>query len=79
MQTLNLPTANKSKDGLDSYEYFEDDVQDNVYEAVLKQAYLMYKLFSGPYQDTVDKTDIATLKQKLEHFFTAVSDFSVCM
>lgn len=48
-------------------------MQDNVYLAVLKQAYLMYRLFSGTCERTIETDNVEVLKNKLDHFFTAVS------
>lgn len=64
----------QTKDGTNAMEYLEEEVQDNVYLAVLKQAYLMYRLFSGTYERTIETDSVEVLKNKLEHFFTAVSD-----
>lgn len=41
--------------------------------AVLKQAYLMYRLFSGTYERTIETENVEVLKNKLDHFFSAVS------
>ena len=60
----------KIKDGSSSTEQLDDDLQDNVYEAVLKQAYYMYRLFWGTFQES---KDIGTLKMTLEIFYKAVS------
>lgn len=62
-----------TKDGVTTSEYLEEEVQDNVYAAVLKQAYLMYRLFSGTCERTIETDGVEVLKNKLEHFFTAVS------
>lgn len=71
-QTLNVPWVSQSKDGTSVSEYMDEEVQDNVYQAILKQAYLMYRLFSGTYEKTVETDDVAVLKNRLEHFYTAV-------
>lgn len=63
----------KVKENISNIEYLEDDLQDNVYEAVLKQMYYMYRLFWGTFQDTLDKYDLDVLKIRIEMFFNAVS------
>ncbi|RZC40479.1 vacuolar fusion protein CCZ1 -like protein, partial [Asbolus verrucosus] len=69
--TLNLATMSKNKDGSNQMEYLEDDLQDNLYEAVLKQAYYIYRLFWGTFEHTIEIHDIGTLKTRLEHFYKA--------
>lgn len=71
-QTLNLPTVVKVKDGANNVEKLEDNLLDNVYEAVLKQAYYMYRLFHSTFANT---KDIGTLKSTLQTFFNIVSTF----
>lgn len=66
--TIYLPSVIKTKDNTQNVEYLEDDLQDNVYEAVLKQAYYMYRLFWGTFEDA---KDIGTLKMTLEIFYKA--------
>lgn len=69
MMTLNLPTVTKSKDSSNQVEYLEDEIQDDVYEAVLQQSYFTYRLFCATFEQTIEKHDIGTLKTKLENFF----------
>lgn len=69
--TVNVPFVQKTKDGQVYVEYHADDVQDNVFQAVLKQAYNMFKLFMGSFEFILkDKAGIRCLKQRLEHFFS---------
>lgn len=44
LQTVSIPYSQRSKEGQNFIEYHEDDVQDSVFEAVLKQAYNMFKV-----------------------------------
>lgn len=37
----------------------------------------MYRLFSGTYERTIETDNVEVLKNKLEHFFTAVSELRV--
>ncbi|XP_044269860.1 vacuolar fusion protein CCZ1 homolog [Tribolium madens] len=71
VMTLTLPTEVKGKDSSNQIEYLEDDVQDNVYEAVLKQAYYTYRLFWDTFEHTVENHDVGTLKTRLENFYKA--------
>ncbi|KAL3275984.1 hypothetical protein HHI36_020715 [Cryptolaemus montrouzieri] len=70
---LNIPTVTKVKDGASTVEYLEDDIQDKVYESVLRQTYLMYRLFWNTFQHTLDKDGLDALKTRLEQFYSAVS------
>lgn len=70
LQTLNLPTVVNVKDGTNNIEKLEDNLLDNVYEAVLKQAYHMYRLFHSTFANA---KDIDTLKSTLQTFFNIVS------
>lgn len=69
--TINLPYINKAKNESTVVEYIEEDVHDTVYRAILKQAYCMYRLFSGTYSSTEQQHSITTLRSKLEHFYSA--------
>lgn len=69
---MNVPCTNQIKDGTDYCEYHEEEIQDNVYMAVLKQGYLMYRLFSGTYESTIESGNVEVLQNKLEHFYSAV-------
>ncbi|KAJ8974137.1 hypothetical protein NQ317_004503 [Molorchus minor] len=66
VMTLNLPTVLNTKEGSQTTDYSEEDVQDNVYEAVLKQAYYMYRLFYGTFKSI---KDVANLMMTLEIFY----------
>nr|CAH7752102.1 unnamed protein product [Callosobruchus chinensis] len=67
VMTLHLTNQSKSKDGLNNIERtLEDDVQDNVYEALFKQSYYVFRLFWNTFKSY---KDIDSLKVKLEKFF----------
>lgn len=72
VMTISIPSVTKSKDGSDYLEYQSDDVQDNVYLAVLKQSYQMFRLFKGSFSSILDCKggDVECLKHKLESFFS---------
>lgn len=67
-----VPFSEKIKDGQSYIEYHEEDVQDLVYESVLKQAYRMFKLFNGSFENILrrSKQCVTALQQRLEYFFT---------
>lgn len=67
---MSLPSVTKVKDGVNNVEKLEDNLLDNVYEAVLKQTYYMYRLFHGSFSST---KDIKLFKTKLEVFYNIVS------
>ncbi|XP_034251405.1 vacuolar fusion protein CCZ1 homolog isoform X1 [Thrips palmi] len=67
---LTVPTATKTKEGIDHLEYQSDEVQDNIYWAVLKQAYRSFQLFNGSFSNILDsEKDPTKLRYKLDHFF----------
>ncbi|KAJ4444927.1 hypothetical protein ANN_06726 [Periplaneta americana] len=72
VETVTIPFVAKVKDGTEYLEYQSDDVQDNVYLAVLKQSYQMFRLFKGSFNAILNSKggDIVHLKQKLDHFFS---------
>lgn len=70
IMTVSIPYSQKQKDGQTYVEYHEDDVQDTVFEAVLKTAYKMFKLFMGPFTNIIQKGNVQNLKQRLDHFFS---------
>lgn len=43
-QTVSIPVTERTRDEHTVIDYHEDDVQDSVYHAVLKQAYSMFKV-----------------------------------
>ncbi|XP_025831375.1 vacuolar fusion protein CCZ1 homolog [Agrilus planipennis] len=67
--TLNLPFKVKSKEEVEQLDYMEDEIQDEVYNAVLKQAYDLYYLFFGSFSDG-SGSDTILLKSKLMNHFS---------
>lgn len=69
--TVNVPYIERPCEGTTSagVEYQEDDVQDHVYQAVLRQSYNTFRLFNGTFQHITAKVDVSGLKIRLEHFF----------
>lgn len=68
VMTLQLNYTTKEKEGSNDSEELQDDIEDSVYESILKQAYLMYRLFWNTFESTKDFGD---LKKKLEIFYRA--------
>ncbi|XP_065331648.1 vacuolar fusion protein CCZ1 homolog [Cloeon dipterum] len=68
VMTLLVPTINKSKDGQDYTEYQNDDVNDSVYLAVLKQCHLMFQLFNGNLTCLADNP--TQIKNMLDQFYS---------
>lgn len=66
---LNVPTVTKVKEGAIQCDYLEDDIQDKVYEYVLKMAYYMFRLFHGKFESIVENQNVNILKTQLEIFF----------
>lgn len=71
VMTLNVPYLCKTKEGAEYCEYQGDDVQDVVFQALLQQAYNMFRLFSGTFKSLNPSSNVEILKHKLENFFTA--------
>ncbi|XP_064603975.1 vacuolar fusion protein CCZ1 homolog [Liolophura sinensis] len=71
IMTVSIPVTEKvSKDGITYNEYHEEDVQDSVFEAVLRQSYRMFTLFNGTFTSILSRTDVNGLQQRLDHFFS---------
>lgn len=72
IMTVSIPFSEKTKDHSPYLEYHEEDVQDSVYEAILRQAYRMFQLFNGSFSNILAKSnnDIKALQVRLDHFYT---------
>lgn len=68
---LEIPTITKMKDGAMICEYLEEEIQDKVYESVLRHAYAMYRLFWNTFQSTLQKDGVEVLKTRLANFYSA--------
>jgi hypothetical protein len=70
VMTVNIPKIEKPSDNHgSSYEYLEEDVQDQTYQAVLEKSYNIFRLFNGSISLILKKMDVQGLRQRLEHFF----------
>ncbi|KAL4239339.1 vacuolar fusion protein ccz1 [Mactra antiquata] len=72
VMTVSVPYTERMKDGQVYLEYHEEDVQDPVMEAVVRQAYRMFTLFNGSIYYLLEKLNGETksLQQRIEHFFS---------
>ncbi|XP_065202238.1 vacuolar fusion protein CCZ1 homolog [Planococcus citri] len=71
VMTINVPCIS-SKNGLKDSSYRSENIHDDVYHSLVKQAYEMYKLFVGPFSSFLnsDQNGVQILKTKLQQFFT---------
>lgn len=72
IMTVSIPYVEKTKDGHVYTEYFEEDVQDPIMEAILRQAYRMFTLFNGSIYNVLKtmKGEVSGLQQRFDHFFS---------
>ena len=72
--TVNVPFELKEKDKKEFFEYFPDDVHESVYEAVLKKAYMHFRIFSNTFESNMigDEMEekLQNLRTKLDTFYT---------
>ncbi|KAF7407902.1 vacuolar fusion protein CCZ1 [Vespula maculifrons] len=70
---VGIPYICREKDGNKYMEYQNDEVSSSVCQAILKQTYIMFRLFMGSFETIINDPDcgsITLLKHKLEHFFS---------
>lgn len=72
-----MPCVSKLKENANISEYQDGEVQDNVYESVLKQAYAMFRLFHGDFLSSMPTSDATNLQKRLLVFYEEVCEFSV--
>ncbi|XP_012273187.1 vacuolar fusion protein CCZ1 homolog [Orussus abietinus] len=73
VMVVGIPYVWKVKDGNKYMEYQNDKVSSTVCQAVLKQAYAMFRLFMGSFSTILSEPDcgsITLLKYKLDHFYS---------
>ncbi|XP_055376697.1 vacuolar fusion protein CCZ1 homolog [Condylostylus longicornis] len=72
--TLNVPYEVRTKEGAEITDHRGKDVTDKVFRAVLRQSYLMFKLFAGTFaMNFVGETEdekADTLRKKLDLFYS---------
>ncbi|XP_015173320.1 PREDICTED: vacuolar fusion protein CCZ1 homolog [Polistes dominula] len=70
---VGVPYICREKDGNKYMEYQNDEISSSVCQAILKQTYIMFRLFMGSFETIINDPDcgsITLLKHKLEHFFS---------
>lgn len=76
--TVNVPCLTKTTEVMWTNEYQSEKVQENVYSAVLQQTYRMFRLFNGTLKSVLGSSfsedKIQFLKDKLQHFYSRVSN-----
>ena len=73
LQIVGVPYIYKERDG---NKYQNDEVSSNVCQAILKQTYMMFRLFMGSFETIINDPEcgsVMLLKLKLEHFYSRVS------
>ncbi|XP_052814392.1 vacuolar fusion protein CCZ1 homolog isoform X2 [Mya arenaria] len=72
IMTVSVPYTEKTRDGQTVVEYHDEDVQDTVLEALLRQAYRMYTLFNGSIYALLEKLEgnVESLQSRFDHFFS---------
>ncbi|XP_015763387.1 PREDICTED: vacuolar fusion protein CCZ1 homolog [Acropora digitifera] len=72
IMTVSIPFSEKmAKDGKMVIEYHDEDVLDSVLDAVLKQAYKMFKLFNGTFGYILKTYHLEALRKRAEHFYAS--------
>ncbi|KAK3738728.1 hypothetical protein QZH41_018103 [Actinostola sp. cb2023] len=70
VMTSSIPFSEKIvKDGKKVIEYHDEDLLDSILDAVLKQAYKMFRLFNGPFSYLFDTYNVEALRKRSEYFF----------
>lgn len=70
VMTLSIPYIEKVVKDQKITEYFADDIQPSIGEAVLQQAYDMFVLFNGVFQYIFERYGLQALKERFEFFYT---------
>lgn len=68
---LSVPTVIKTKEGVDSLEHLSDDIQDNVYWAVMQEVYRSFRLFHGSFKTILHVgNDVTKLRYELDQYMS---------
>ncbi|XP_076167740.1 vacuolar fusion protein CCZ1 [Ptiloglossa arizonensis] len=70
---VGVPYVSKEKDGNNYIEYQNDEISSSICQAILKQAYVMFRLFMGSFNTIINEPECGSttlLKHKLEHFYS---------
>jgi len=68
--TLSVPHSEKIVKDKKVLEYYPDDLQDPISEAILRQSYEMFVLFNGLFTFILNKYGRPVLQERLEFFYT---------
>jgi len=64
------PTSTRTdKDGKKTTMVHEHEVKDDVLQALLRQAYALFRLFNGTFESVINSFSVKTLRDKMELFF----------
>ncbi|XP_023243814.1 vacuolar fusion protein CCZ1 homolog [Centruroides sculpturatus] len=69
VMSLSIPFQQKLRDGQLYPDYYAEEVQDHVFQALLKALYKMFRLIMGTFKHNLEHGGIEYLKQKLEIFY----------
>ncbi|XP_011503777.1 PREDICTED: vacuolar fusion protein CCZ1 homolog [Ceratosolen solmsi marchali] len=70
---VGVPFITKENDGTTYMEYLNDEVSSTVCQAILKQAYTIFRLFMGSFDNILNEPDcgsVILLRYKLDHFYS---------
>ena len=70
VMTLSIPYNEKTVKDKKVTEYFSDDIQDSIGEAVIRQAYQMFILFNGAFLYILQRYGLPALKERFQFFYT---------
>ncbi|KAF7988978.1 hypothetical protein HCN44_007288 [Aphidius gifuensis] len=70
---VGVPFLRKLKDGVEYVEYYNEEVSNEVCQAIVKQAYMQFRLFMGSFETILDDPNCGSptlLRHKLDYFFS---------
>lgn len=72
MLTLTLPSQQRTRDSQTVIEYLAEDVQDSVYQAVLRRLYTLFRCFQATFAEVVAEKELDGLRKLLDVHFSSV-------
>ncbi|OQR70131.1 vacuolar fusion protein CCZ1-like [Tropilaelaps mercedesae] len=70
--TLTLPSQQRTRDSQTVVEYLAEDVQDAVYQAVLRRLYTLFRCFQATFAELAAERGVNNLRKKLDSHFSNV-------
>ncbi|XP_022697114.1 vacuolar fusion protein CCZ1 homolog isoform X2 [Varroa jacobsoni] len=70
--TLTLPSQQRTRDSQTVVEYLTEDVQDSVYQAVLRKLYTLFRCFQGTLTEIVTEKGVNGLRELLDTYFNVM-------